>query len=145
MAVRGRSSADRTTRWDVLISNLAPDVPQMPHLADDFNALVQMLPKARALETQQEDQRSQARVTSDQLRNMLREGDQIRSRLGATLKGKFGFTDATLTRYGFKPASGRRRKNTPQPPSTPPPSPEAAPKASPALKGTSPKAPTSGT
>ena len=140
MAVKGRSSADRITRWEVLINNLSPEVAQMPHVADDLKALQEMLPKARILETQQEDQRSQARVTGDQLKKMLTEGDHLRARLGSALKAKFGFTDATLAKYGFRPRSrSAKRKGK-----TSPAEGEAAGSASPAAPGTHPAAPMPG-
>jgi hypothetical protein len=116
MAVRGKSSADRTTRWDVLVTNLKPSVADMPHVADDLKSLEALLAEARGLETQQEDQRSQARKSNGQLQKVLREGDRIRARLGAVLKGKFGFTDEALVKYGFKPLVRRRKANAPQAP-----------------------------
>ena len=116
-----KSSAERTTRWDVLVSNLKPNLPDMPHVADDTKKLDDMLTQARALETQQENLRSQARKASAELKQVLREGDKLRSHLGSNLKGKFGFTDETLVKYGFRPRSTavRRRKKTD--PTTPPP------------------------
>jgi hypothetical protein len=118
MAVRGNSGADRTSRWEVLLTNLKPSLQEMPHVADDLKALEELLPQARVLETQQADLRSQARTARSQLQEMLRKGDKIRSRLGATLKGKFGFSDEALVKYGFKPRpTARRRKGgTPQTP-----------------------------
>src|SRR6476660_3438291 len=112
MAVTGNSSAERTTRWDVLVTNLKPSLPEMPHVADDVKKLEEMLAEARVLETQQEDLRSQARKASGQLKQLLRTGDKLRTRLGSNLKGKFGFSDETLVKYGFKPRSAvvRRRK-----------------------------------
>ena len=137
MAVRGQSSADRTTRWDVLVTNLKPGLQEMPHVTDDLKALEVLLPQARALETQQEDLRSQARAANDQLKKMLREGDKIRARLGSTLKGKFGFTDAALGKYGFKPiATARKRKS-----STPPAATGNGGKPAPAPQGTTPAVP----
>jgi len=118
MPVKGNSSAERTTRWDVLLTNLKSSLPDMPHLADDFKALETLLPQARVLETRREDLRSQARVASDQLKKFLSEGDKIRARMGSTLKGKFGFTDATLGKYGFKPVAIRKRKSSPPPTAT---------------------------
>src|SRR3954470_10895901 len=133
MAIRGNSSSERTTRWDVLLTNLKPSLADMPHIADDFKALEALLLQARALETLREDLRSQASAASRQLVKALTEGDKVRARMGSTLKGKFGFTDATLGKYGFKPISPiRRRKTQPTatgaqgtpvapPPGTPPP------------------------
>jgi hypothetical protein len=102
----------------VLITNLTPSLPDMPHVADDLKALGELLAEARALETVQEDQRSQARKSNRQLKKVLVAGDKVRARLGSTLKGKLGFTDVTLSKYGFKPLPEvRKRKRTaPQPP-----------------------------
>src|SRR5436305_802884 len=137
MAVKGRSSADRITRWELLITNLTPDVPQMPHVADELKALEEMLPKARILETQQENLRSQARTISDELKKMLRDGDHLRARLGSALKGKLGFSVATLAKYGFKPAPTVRKRKS----KTPPAATEAAGKTSPAPQGAHPAVP----
>src|SRR5436305_13160392 len=116
MAIRGNSSSERTTRWDVLLTNVKPSLSDMPHVADDFKVLEALLLQARALETQREDLRSQARSASGQLVKALTEGDKVRARMGSTLKGKFGFTDATLVKYGFKPISTVRRRKSVTPP-----------------------------
>jgi hypothetical protein len=137
MAVRGNSSAVRTTRWNVLVTNLTPELPQMPHVADDLKTLGEMLSEARALETQQEDLRSQARAASDELKKKLREGDKVRARLGSTLKGKFGFSDATLVKYGFKPLPIVRKRKS----KTPPAATETAGQTSPTPQGTHPTVP----
>jgi hypothetical protein len=112
MAVRGRSSADRTTRWDVLVTNAKQHLPEMPHIADDLKALEGMLSDVRGLETQQEDLRSQARKSNSELKRKLREGDKVRARLGSTFKGKLGFTDDTLRKYGFKPLPEVRKRKS---------------------------------
>ena len=129
MAIKGHSSGQRTGRWEVLLNNLRPSLADMPHLADDFKALEALLPQARSLQTQREDLRSQASVLSKSLEKVLKEGDQIRARIVSTLKGKFGFTDATLGRYGIKPLAGRKRKNTPSTADTQETPPAAAPQA----------------
>jgi hypothetical protein len=139
MAVRGNSSADRTTRWDVLVTNLKPELPAMPHVTDDLKTLEELLPRARALETYQEDLRSQARIASGQLKEILRDGDKVRTRLGSTLKGKFGFTDQTLSKYGFKPLPVRKRKSGTPPTAT---GTEGQPGTAP--QGTHPAVPTTG-
>src|SRR5262249_61914200 len=110
MAVTGKSSADRTARWEVLLTNLKPSLPDMPHVAEDVKTLEGHLEQARAMESQQEDLRSQARRITAELQKLLSEGDKVRSRLGANLKGKFGFTDKTLGKFGFKARSTVARK-----------------------------------
>jgi hypothetical protein len=137
MAVRGQSSADRTTRWDVLVTNLKPSLPEMPHVADDLKTLEELLAQARALETQQENLRSQARKSNDQLTKILIAGDKIRSRLGSTLKGKLGFTDQALVKYGLKPLPEARKRKS----STPPAATGNGGKPAPAPQGTTPAVP----
>ena len=112
MAVRGRSSADRTTRWDVLVTNAKQQLPDMPYIADDLKTLEGMLSEVRGLETQQEDLRSQARKSNSDLKKKLREGDKVRARLGSTFKGKLGFADDTLRKYGFKPLPEVRKRKS---------------------------------
>ena len=123
MAVTGNSSSERTTRWDVLVTNLKPELSGMPHVADDLKKLEDMLTEARTLETQREDLRSQAQKATGQLKQVLRDGDKLRTRLGSNLKGKLGFSDETLVKYGFRPRSTtvRRRKKGETPAETPPP------------------------
>jgi len=137
MAIKGNASGQRTGRWEVLLSNLRPSLPDMPHLADDFKALETLLPQARTLQTQREDLRSQAAVLSKQHLEALDEGDKIRARMGSALKAKFGFSDAILSKYGFRPFTGRRHKS---PDSTPPPTVEGPAKPVAAAPGTSPAA-----
>jgi len=138
MAIKGHSSGQRTSRWEVLLNNLKPNLPDMPHLTDDFKTLEALLPQARALQTQREDLRSQASVLSKNHDKVLKEGDHVRARMVSALKGKFGFTDAALGKYGIKPSAGRRRK-PPQPATdTQEPPPVAAP------HGTAPAAPAKG-
>jgi hypothetical protein len=120
MDVKGHSAADRITRWELLINNLRPEVPQMPHLADEFKALEEILPDARILATQQEDLRSQARDIGDRLKKMLRDGDHLRTRMGSVLKGKLGFSAAALAKYGFNPAPLVRRRKVKPPASEEP-------------------------
>ena len=112
MAAPSKSSAERTTRWDVMVSNLKPSLPDMPFVADDLAELEEVLAQARALEALKENLRSQARQASADLKLLLRKGDKLRSRLGSNLKGRLGFSDPSLVKYGLQPRSTviRRRK-----------------------------------
>jgi hypothetical protein len=120
MAVKGSSAAARTTRWDVLVTNLTPSIPDMPQIAADVATLGTMTAQARAMASRQADLRSQLSKNNADLKELLNEGDKVRGRLGATLKGKFGFTDATLAKYGMKALIKRhRKKGSPTPTPTP--------------------------
>jgi hypothetical protein len=122
MAFISKSSAERTTRWDVMVSNLKPSLAEMPFVAADLDELEEVLARTRALEALKADLRSQARQANAEIKVMLHKGDRLRSRLSANLKGKLGFSDPTLAKYGIRPRSTvvRRRKAGGTPPPTPP-------------------------
>ena len=69
----------------------------------------------RTLESRQEDLRSQAREMAKQIATAAREGEKIRGRLGASLKGKYGSENEALVKYGFKPRPQTSRKKKPAP------------------------------
>jgi hypothetical protein len=97
----------------------------MPQMGADLTALEQMLGEVRSLESRKEDLRSQARDLARQIKVAAQDGEKIRSRLGSTLKGRFGSESDSLVKYGFKPRTLVRRKKTD--PSTPPPQSPGAP------------------
>ena len=103
MAAKGHSNADKPSRWEVLITNTKPALPDMPHLTEDIMALEQKLTEIRSLQSRQEDLRSQARAMRQQIQAASRDGEKVRTRVGASLKGKYGFENETLVKYGFKP------------------------------------------
>jgi hypothetical protein len=110
MAAKGHSYAEKFSRWELLATNAkAESVQEMPHIATDLASLEGLLTQARQVESQQEDLRSQARELNARLRDITRDGEILRRRLGANLNGKFGFTSETLVRYGFKPRKVSRR------------------------------------
>lgn len=120
MAAKGHSYAEKFSRWQLLITNGKTEVPDIPHVAEDLAALEQKLGDVLALESRQEDLRSQARNVGKQIRDSAREGEKIRARLGATLKGKYGFDSESLVKYGFRPRPQTLRRRAKQPAEQPP-------------------------
>lgn len=124
MAATGKSYAEMWSRWEIAISNLKEHASDMPHVTDDVTQLDQTLTQVRDLASKQEDLRGQAREINAKLRDLTKAGEQVRSRLGANLVGKFGFTSETLVKFGFKPRRIPRRTKTvetPAPAPAPPP------------------------
>jgi hypothetical protein len=123
MAAKGKSYAEMWSRWEIAISNLKEHAGDMPHLTDDVTQLDQTLTQVRALANKQEDLRGQAREINAKLRDLTKAGEKVRSRLGANLAGKFGFTSETLVKFGFRPRRIPRRTKTVEKPApeTPPP------------------------
>ena len=122
MAAKGQSYAEKFSRWEVLITNGKPALPDMPHLTDDVTALDQKLGQVRNLQSRLEDLRSQARAIRQEIQVAARDGEKVRTRVGASLKGKYGFENEALVKYGFKPRPQVvRRRGTNKPTEEPPP------------------------
>jgi hypothetical protein len=116
MAAKGQSNAERFSRWEVMVTNAKPSLEEMPHIGEDVRSLESKLAEVRTLESRQEDLRSQAREITARIRAVARDGEKVRTRLGASLKGKFGFDSETLLKYGFRPRPPvvRRRAKDPK-------------------------------
>jgi hypothetical protein len=110
MAAKGRSLAERFARWQVLVNNLK-DSEGFAHVTEELADLERLLGEVRTLENQKDDLRSQVRGINARLRSLAREGDGLRSRLGANIHGKFGSTSETLIRFGFEPVRFTRRRS----------------------------------
>ena len=123
MAAKGKSYAEKWSRWGIAISNLKEHSGEMPYLTDDVTQLEQMLTQVRDLESKQEDLRGQAREINAKLRELTSAGEKLRSRLGANLNGKLGFTSEALVKFGFRPRRPARRTKTVEKPAPEPPPP----------------------
>ena len=120
MAITGHSFTERVTRWQVLAENLK-GAEGLDHIAADLQLLEERLAEARGLENKMEDLRSQFRTLTARARKLVTEGDTLRSRIGASLQSKHGFTSETLLKYGIKPRRvPRRRSKKPEAGTTPP-------------------------
>ena len=112
MAFTGHSLSERMSRWQVLIGNLKEEQEALPHVTEDLTQLEALLPEVRALQDRYEAARAQAREANAELVRLAKEGDRIRGRLGATLRGRFGFDSEALIRYGYKPNRPSRRRRS---------------------------------
>jgi hypothetical protein len=126
MIATGQSFAERFARWDLLLSQLK-QTQGLTHLAEDQRRIEELLAEARTLEVEQEGLRGASRKITARLRVISKEGDTLRSRVGAKLQGEYGFRSEELIRFGFKPRQipRRRKKEEPPPPGTTPPQPSA--------------------
>jgi hypothetical protein len=109
MALTGNSRSVRFTRWQVLVNNLR-ESGALRHLDKEIERLEALLGKARAVQDRYEDLRTQALEAKNELARLAREGDRVRSILGAGLRAELGFTNEALARYGYKPNQINRRR-----------------------------------
>lgn len=126
MAANGQTLVARISRWETLVTNLEPDLPDMPHLQSDISQLKEILRKSREFEAHQDLLRSQAQETTATRQGLVAEGDRLRRRIGASLQWKHGFGSETLLKFGFRPRRQPVRTKKGNPPIVKNVSPEAA-------------------
>jgi DNA anti-recombination protein RmuC len=127
MAAKGQSSAEKFSRWGITASNLREHLGEMPHVAADLAEMDRLIAEARALESQQEAIRGQAREVTAQLQDLAKNGEKLRSRLRAHLQARFGPTSESLLKFGFRPRRTPRRKPATDAPEAKPGTPAPAP------------------
>jgi hypothetical protein len=126
MAGNGQTLGARISRWNTLVTNLEPDLPDMQHLVGDITQLKEILRKSREFEAQQDDLRSQAQGTTATRKDLAAQGDRLRRRIGASLQWKHGFGSETLLKFGFRPRRQPLRTKKREAPAVTNVSPEAA-------------------
>lgn len=119
MAAKGSAQSDKMSRWGVTINNLRENLDQFPHVVPDVEEMNGMLARGRELESRLEALRGEAREVGAELKELTKQGEKLRARLGAHLKAKYGFTSESLVRYGFRPLRIPRRRPAAKPPEEP--------------------------
>jgi hypothetical protein len=123
MADNRKSYAERVARWESILNNAALIEADLPHLAPDLRALAEAAAEAKKLYRDKMRALARSAELTKKLREQLRAGDRLRSRLGASLRGRYGFDSQALKRWGFKPRSGKNRPS-PSPGPQPAPAPD---------------------
>ncbi|HEX3551944.1 MAG TPA: hypothetical protein VIA62_01800 [Thermoanaerobaculia bacterium] len=125
MAAKGFSFSERLSRSSVLVTNAKEHLTEVPFLADDIAALDRLVQDGRALESRQDDLRSQSQENTKKMKLLASQADKLRSRLSAGLQSKYGFANETLLKFGVKLRRPPRRKAAakPVPPPTTAPTP----------------------
>jgi hypothetical protein len=103
MASNDRSLSARISRWRSLFSNAQEFLPEVPHIEGDLQELRDISEKVSALRAERMIQERSLRETTLKIRKLAKRGDQIRGRIGASLKGRYGFDSLLLIQFGFTP------------------------------------------
>jgi len=120
MRTNKHSFGEKISNWKVIHTNLEPKLAEMPHLTEMRQQLQGVIARAEALDSEAEINRQRRAEIARDRRALVREGDQIRSRAAAHLKGSFGFTSELLIEFGVNPVKpGRRRKKVAPPADAP--------------------------
>jgi hypothetical protein len=105
----GISFARMTSDCELMKAALEPLLTEMPHLAAEHDELGTFLTRARDLGFQQENLKGQLRQVTRLRQELERQGQDLRSRVAAQLRGKLGFKNETLLQFGVPPRRQRRR------------------------------------
>jgi len=123
MASNDRSLSGRITRWRNLFNNTREILPEVPHLEGDLQELRGIVDEVSALRAARLIQEMKLREITLKIRKLSKKGDSIRGRIGASLKGKYGFDSLLLIQFGFTP----RKKGIDRDPKLSSPSPQGTP------------------
>lgn len=122
MASNDRSLSARIGRWRALFDNTQEFVAEMPQIEGDRRELGVLADQISALRAERLIQEKKLREITLKIRMLSKRGDSIRGRIGASLKGRFGFDSLLLIQFGFTPRKkgiDREAKLSPSPDETP--------------------------
>ena len=103
MALKNRSLSARVGRWRLLFDNTQEILPEVPHIEGDLQELHGIAQEVSALRAERMVQEAKLRIITAKIRLLSKKGDNIRGRIGASLKGRFGFDSFLLIQCGFTP------------------------------------------
>lgn len=126
-----RSLVARMRRWRLLAGNAEALLAEVPHIGKEVEDLKDLAEQLTALQAEQVHFRGKVREVTARIRRLAARGDRIRGRVGATLRGRYGFDSAVLIQAGFKPRQSKARldeedRNVISPPERPPARPKAS-------------------
>jgi hypothetical protein len=114
MATKGNTIPERVSRWKLMTGSLTPLLPEMPYLTEMHTELEATATQLQDLELRHEALKAETREINRLRGELARTGDNLRSRLGAALKTRHGFTSEKLIEFGLQPRRNRGRDTKPR-------------------------------
>lgn len=93
----------RIRSWEFLDESLQPHITEMAFLQPLQAEIKEVIGQAKVLHNEQESLKSQLRDTTQRRRELERQGEILRRRVEAHLRGSFGHTSEKLIGFGVKP------------------------------------------
>lgn len=109
MSPPGRSLPEKRGRWKLLLGAAWDDLPKAPHLEGDLQELERISKEVEGLVSEKLRLMAQSQTVTAKIRTLSRQGDRLRGRIGASLKGYYGFDAERLIAFGFKPRRSKER------------------------------------
>lgn len=127
----GITFAQITSECQLLKTTLEPLLAELPHLTPEHGELETFLADVRSLDSRQQELTGQLREVVRLRREAEQRGQDLRSRVAAQLRGKLGFKNEQLLKFGIPPRRkvARRKTGTPNgetPPAPSNPAPQSA-------------------
>lgn len=122
----GITFARLVTDCELLKTAVEAELPTLPHLAEEHAALEAFLAEAKGLLARQERLRGEKQDVTRLRQAAEAKGQDLFNRAAAVLRGKMGFQNQLLLRFGVPPRKKRSRRakgEGPAPPITPTPTP----------------------
>lgn len=107
-----QSFKEKLTSWEVMSTNLRPQLDELPHMVQELATLEELLAEGRILEAQQGMHTAALRETNRKRLLLEQRGDELRERMSGSLRGKLGAASKRLHEFGVKPKAERRRRLT---------------------------------
>jgi hypothetical protein len=115
----GITFAKTVTDCELLMQALEPLLAGMPHLSGEHAELASFLDEVKTLNVRQSDLTGALRQVTRQRRAAELRGQDLRSRVAAQIRGKLGFTNEELLKFGIAPRRKSQRRKPEDPPATP--------------------------
>jgi hypothetical protein len=109
MATKGSSIPERIARWKVIAAGLKTLLPEMPHLTQMHGELEKIILQSEELDARHEALKAETREVNRTREDLAKTGDDLRQRLGASLRTQFGFQSERLIEFGIPPRRTRGR------------------------------------
>jgi hypothetical protein len=109
MATKGSSNPERIARWKVMTAGLKPQLGDLPLLAPLHAELESAILQSEELDARHEALKAETREVNRLRDELAKKGDDLRSRMAATLQTIHGFKSEKLIEFGVQPRRTRGR------------------------------------
>jgi hypothetical protein len=105
-ARRKRSLAERKQSWSRVVDNSYLILEDMPHMQGEIGELKELHKEILALSAKQARMVAKLRELTLKIRVLSKKADNLRGRIGASIRGQYGFSHMRLMQLGFRPHRG---------------------------------------
>jgi hypothetical protein len=114
MATKGSTNPERIARWKLMWVGLKAYMAEYPLLAPLHTELEGVILQSEQMDARSEALKAEAREVNRLRTELAKKGDELRSRLGATLQTVHGFKSEKLIEFGITPRKSRGRDRQPR-------------------------------